>query len=154
MLVGVYIDTNLLVLLIAGLTDPSIISKHRRTQQFTSEDYELLLGIVERARQVFVTPHTLTEASNLLTQHGEPERSNLLLALRGLIERSEETVISSRDASNHDRFLRLGLTDAALLKTISKETPLVTVDLELCSAALAAGEEVALNFNHMRFSEL
>ena len=150
---GIYIDANLLLLLVVGLTGRVLIDKHRRTREFSAEDYDLLVQVIERARQVFVTPNTLTEASNLLAQHGEPERSRLLSGLRALIEHSPETVIASADASTHNKFLRLGLTDAALLKVVSVETPLVTVDLELYSAALARGEEVAINFNHLRFTQ-
>ena len=77
----------------------------------------------------------------------------MLSALRNLVEHSPETVIASRDASRHDKFLRLGLTDVVLLKAVAPDTPLVTVDLELYLAALAGGKEAAINFNHLRFSE-
>ena len=150
---GIYIDTNLLALLVVGLTGPTLISKHRRTQEFSVEDHDLLVGVVGRAGKVFVTPNTLTESCNLLAQHGEPERSQLLSKLRNLIEQSSETVISSKDASSHGAFLRLGLTDVVLLEAVSPTTPLVTVDLELYAAALASGEEAAINFNHSRFPE-
>ena len=154
MLLGIYIDTNLLVLLVVGLTGPTLISKHRRTQEFTVDDYDLLVAVVDRSGKVFVTPNTLTEACNLLAQHAEPERSQLLSKLKNLVEESSETVISSEDAANHGEFLRLGLTDAVLLEAVSPETPLVTVDLKLYAAALAGGKEAAINFNHSRFAEV
>ena len=145
-----YVDANLLVLLVAGLTERGLIGKHRRLRTYSVEDYDLLAELLGRAGQVFVTPNTLTEASNLLAQHGEPERSRLLATLRSLIEASPETVIGSREASGHPAFLRLGLTDAALLQAVSPEVPLVTVDLDLYVAALAQGDERAINFNHLR----
>ena len=150
---GIYIDANLLLLLVVGVTGRALIAKHRRTRAFTVEDFDLLVAMIDRARRVFVTPNTLTEASNLLAQHAEPERSRLLSALRNLVEHSPETVIASRDASRHDKFLRLGLTDVVLLKAVAPNTPLVTVDLELYLAALAGGKEAAINFNHLRFSD-
>ena len=148
-----YVDANLLVLLVAGLTGPGMIARHRRLREYTVEDYDLLARLVARAGQVFVTPNTLTEASNLLAQHGEPERSSLLATLRSLIEVSPETVIASREASGEGAFLRLGLTDAVLLKAVSPDVPLVTVDLDLYLAAVAHGGERAINFNHLRFAE-
>ena len=148
-----YVDANLLVLLVAGLTGRGMIAKHRRLREYTVEDYDLLARLVDRAGQVFVTPNTLTEASNLLAQHGEPERSRLLATLRSLIEASPETVIGSREASRDGAFLRLGLTDAVLLKAVSPEAPLVTVDLDLYLAALAEGGKRAINFNHLRLRE-
>ena len=42
----------------------------------TVEDYETLLKLLVPVERAFVTPNTLTETSNLLAQHGEPERSS------------------------------------------------------------------------------
>ena len=49
-----------------------------------------------------------------------------------------------------DAFPRLGLADAALLEAVSADAPLLTVDFDLYVAALASGEESAINFNHWR----
>ena len=141
----------LVVLLVAGLTGQAVIAKHRRLRGYTVEDYDVLCRLVEQSRQVFVTPNTLTEASNLLAQHGEPERSMLFRTLRGLMNESRETVVASKDAAGHQMFVALGLTDAVLLEAVSSATPLLTVDLQLYLAALEGGEQAAINFNHHRF---
>ena len=125
-------------------------AKHRRTRRFTVEDYDRLIRATSPVDKLRVTPNTLTEASNLLGQHGEPQRPQLLLTLRALIERSPETVIASEDAVRRDAFPRLGLGDAALLEAVSADAPLLTVDFDLYVAALASGEESAINFNHWR----
>ena len=151
---GVYIDTNLLVLLVVGITDRALITKHKRLKSFTVEDYDLLAKMVGRTK-VFVTPNTLTEASNLLGQHREPERSQLFTMLQLLIERGfEETVIDSVDAARNRRFQKLGLTDAALLEVVSPETPLLTVDFDLYIAASENGDGAAFNFTWFQFPEL
>ena len=72
---GVFIDANLLVLLIVGSVGEELIARHRRLQQFMPEDYRSLHNLLDQVDQIFVTPNTLTETSNLLAQHGEPERS-------------------------------------------------------------------------------
>ena len=106
-----FIDTNLLVLLVVGETDKALISRHRRTKAYQMEDYELLVRLInETDHQVFVTPNTLTEASNLLAQHGEPERSRIFGVLQALIETTEEKVIESKAAARNSNFRRLGLT--------------------------------------------
>ena len=151
-LVGHFIDSNLLVLLVVGSADVAIIPRHRRLEGYTARDYETLRAILDQARQIFVTPNTLTEASNLLRQHGEPERFLLMAQLHYLISDSEEIVIASAQAAAHPEFNRLGLTDAVLLEVASAERPLVTVDLNLYLAALAMGESVAVNFRE--FMEL
>lgn len=129
--IGYFIDSNLLILLVAGKVDQDLIDKHRRLKDFSKEDYLKLLNILEQVKSIYVTPNTLTEASNLLAQHGEPERSSLLDHLRHLIHESKEIVIASERASDRSEYKRLGLTDAVLLEAITPDIPLLTTDLEL-----------------------
>jgi len=147
---GFYIDANLLVLLVVGSVGKYLISKHRRLRRFSHDDYDTLTGMIAKVDQVFVTPNTLTETSNLLAQHKDPERSLFFRRLRFVIEESEEVVVASKTASRNNSFLRLGLTDAALLEAITEERPLITVDLDLYLAATAKGRQTAMNFTHLQ----
>lgn len=147
---GFFIDANLFVLLVVGSVGTELIAKHRRLREYSEEDYETLISLLEQVDRVFVTPNTLTETSNLLAQHRDPERSRFFEQLRFIIQESEEVVVASTAASSNSEFGRLGLTDAALLEVVTKETPLVTVDLCLYLAASAKGEELAVNFTHLR----
>lgn len=148
--VGYFIDANLLVLLVVGRVGEEFITKHSRLQQFVVEDYRILRNLLDRVEQVFVTPNTLTETSNLLAQHGEPERSRFFDQLRFTIEKSREIQVVSEVASQNREFRRLGLTDAALLEVATGETPLLTVDLDLYLAALAKDRGTAVNFRHIQ----
>ena len=136
---GFFLDANLLVLFVAGRVDTGIIGKHRRLADYTASDYANLLGIFRRNDRILVTPNTLTEASNLLRQHVEPERSLLMAGLQYLIEHSEEVAISSARAAVNPSFVALGLTDAVLLEAVSPQTPLITVGMDLYLAALERG---------------
>ena len=147
---GFFLDANLLVLLVVGSVDQELIAKHRRLRRFATEDYERLLGLIARVERVFVTPNTLTETSNLLAQHRDPERSRFFDRLRFIIQESEEIVVASAVAASNRAFQRLGLTDAALLEMVTAETPLVTVDLDLYLAALAKDPYAAVNFTHLQ----
>ena len=148
---GLFVDANLLVLLVVGLTGRDLIGKHRRLRDYRAEDYDILLDLISGVEKVFVTPNTLTEASNLLAQHRDPEKTLFFDTLRRfIIQESEEVVIASAVASNNPTFGRLGLTDAVLMEAISETTPLLTVDLDLYLAALNEGQETAVNFNHLR----
>ena len=147
---GFFLDANLLVLLVVGSKSKEMISKHRRLEDYTPEDYDILIDLLEGADQLFVTPNTLTETSNLVGQHGEPERSHLMRRLQLLIHASREVVVASVDAASHAKFERLGLTDSALLEVVTPDTPLLTVDFDLYLAALESGEERAINFTHHR----
>lgn len=146
---GLFVDANLLVLFVVGLTDRDLISKHRRLREFSEEDYDRLFEIIsDRGGRVLVTPNTLTEASNLLGHHREPERSVLFAVLRRLIEQSEEVIVRSRVAADAEEFIDLGLTDAALLTEASPTQPLLTVDLALYVRALQREQGIAFNFWH------
>ncbi len=147
---GIFVDSSLLVLLAAGATDPAIIRRHRRLRTFRVEDFERLQKMLGRFERVLVTPNTLTEASNLLLQHREPDRSRLVSSLGTLIRESHEVFAPSSDAVEHPWFSRLGLTDAALLGLVSTETPLVTVDMDLYLAAVEANPLSAVNYRHVQ----
>lgn len=147
---GYFIDANLLVLLVAGSTNRHLITKHRRLREYSEEDYDILLNVIGQVERVYVTPNTLTEASNLLSQHADPERSQMLDMLRYVIHSSEEVVVQSSVASSRSEFDQFGLTDSALLEVASEETPLLTVDFDLYLAALRQGRVSAVNFTHLR----
>ena len=119
---GLFIDANLLVLLVVGSEGRELIVKHRRLDGYSANDYDILLDLIRQATQVFVTPNTLTEASNLLAQHGEPERSRILRRLKYIVHQSEEVVVDSAVATDNSQFEHLGLTDAALLEVITSQT--------------------------------
>ena len=133
---GYFIDSNLLLLFVVGSEDPELISRHRRLDGYSADDFDLLSVLISETDQVFVTPNTLTETSNLLGQHGDPQRIILFGRLREIINESREIVISSAIASDNEAFQRLGLTDSVLLEVVNAETPLLTVDFRLYVAAL------------------
>ena len=120
----------------------------RGLRTFEIADYERLVRLIRETDRVLVTPNVLTEASNLLAQHGNPERSRFFDTLRALIWKAEETVVASRVAADNSAYNRLGLTDAALLEVVSRANPLITVDLDLYLAASAKESEAAFNFRH------
>lgn len=147
---GYFTDAHLLVLLVVGSVNPDAITRHRRLREYTPEHYSILSDLTGQVERVLVTPNTLTETSNLLGQHGEPERSRFFERLRLLIEETEEVVVASDVASQNDAFTRLGLTDASLLEVATEETPVVTVDLGLYLDAAASDPDSAINFTHLR----
>ncbi len=143
---GSFIDANLLVLLVVGSVDRKLVGVRRRTRTFTPENYDRLLVEIGDL-PVFVTPNTLTEASNLLK---DSEDTRFLDQLRRLIEICKEIVVDSSTAAQNSDFTRLGLTDTALLEVVSAERPVITVDLGLYLAALSKGEEAAVNFSYLQ----
>ncbi len=147
---GLFIDANLLILLVVGRVSSELIGEHRRLRGFSVADYELLIGFIADYDVIYVTPNTLTETSNLLASHLRAHRHRFLGTLRALIEQSREIVVASADAAGNMHYLDLGLTDAALLEVASPETPLLTADIKLFTVATADGVARAVSFWDLR----
>jgi hypothetical protein len=62
----VAIDSNLLLLLVVGMTEKDYVSKHKRLKEFTLSDYDLLQEQLTVATEIVVTPNTLTETSKVV----------------------------------------------------------------------------------------
>jgi hypothetical protein len=145
---SIVLDANLLVLLVAGYTDENLIERHKNLSSYDADGFDLLVEKLAEYSQVVLTPNTLTEASNLLRQIGDPDRSRVTLMLGNLILANEEYYIVSKDAAAEEKFIRLGLTDAALLIAAREHGALLSADIGVYLAASAEGIE-AFNFAHL-----
>lgn len=143
------VDTNLLVLLVGGLTDKRLLGRHKRLRAYAIEDFTLLLEIIERAQQIVVTPHVLAEASNLFGQDDDAVSKALRGKLASLLGNQEERHVPAVEIVTNQHFLRLGVADCGLLSILDKNTVLLTADVALYLAAMQT-QETALNFNHLR----
>ncbi len=141
------LDANVLVLLAVGLTSRTYIRAHKRLRNYTEGDFDLLLDYVERAQERVVTPNTVTEASNIASPIGDPAKTAIRRKLRNLIDETREVYVQSERAARDPSYLRLGITDAALLASAFADSELLTADLDLFIAAGRAGRN-AVNFNH------
>lgn len=146
--VSILLDTNLLILFVVGMASREYIGKHKKLTAFDTEDYDELVKIVGGATEVFVTPNTLTETSNLAAYIGEPARSEVFHALRTVIANSQEKHVPSRTTAERKEFIKLGLTDTALIGASTQDTIVLTTDLDLFLAVVENGSG-AVNFNHL-----
>lgn len=136
------LDTNLLVLLIVGLTNRKYIGKHKNLHPvYNSAHFDLLLNMVEGARLV-CTAHILTETSNLLRQISDPIRSEIQETLRTYVDRVDEVQIPGRQACKAQGFIRLGLTDAAIVTLDPESMHILSVDHDLIIEASRNGFDV------------
>ncbi|GJE75792.1 MULTISPECIES: PIN domain-containing protein [Methylorubrum] len=143
------LDTNLLVLLAVGRASPAFVEVHKRTRGYRSEDLPLLEALLARAARLVTTPHVLCETSNLIRQFQEPGRGKIVEALRNFAARADEIHLPCMTAMARPEFIRLGLTDAGILVAQRDDVGLVTDDLDLYLASVAAGLD-AINFTHER----
>ncbi len=135
----VLLDSGLMSLWVIGLHDPSLIRRHKRTQDFDEQDFDRLSTSLGRARRIWVTPNVLTEVSNLIGQIGEPVRSKLLLLLSKVIQGVVvEIYRESARVAAEGLFSQLGLTDTGFF--LLDEKPLViTADGKLAGILLSRG---------------
>lgn len=146
---SVVLDTNLLLLLVVGDFDRRLLARHKRTQRFSSADFELLRRFLDRFECIVVTPNVLTETSNLLKQTDSKTGIELLGALERWLKLFLEKYVESRRAARLPEFTRLGLADAALLEEPLTGSELLTDDLDLYLAASSLGRTVH-NFTHLQ----
>jgi hypothetical protein len=141
---AVAIESCLLVLLIVGATNPKYIAKHKNLYPVYNErHFAPLLGLLRLASSVVCTAHILTETSNLLRQVADPMRTEIMNVFRKFVHQSRELQADSVVASNAPTFIRLGLTDAAIVSLDPDEVAVITVDHDLHIAASQAGFEVS-----------
>lgn len=149
---GVLIDTNLLLLYFVGEYEQALIQRWSRTaDMFVSEDFETLLLLLEGVETVIVTPHILTEVSNMLDKLGEPARSECLKLLsitvqEKLTEKQQHGSILSQDAQFHI----YGIADISILDAATGSHLVLTEDLPLSDYLGRRGVDV-LNFNQIRW---
>lgn len=145
----ILIDTNLLLLLLVGDYKRDFIEKHRRTNKYDEEDYDLLLMALDRA-EIFTTQSVITEASNLLWYAGAPHDEAIRQRLIFFVNKAKEIPMLSADLIQHAQFMKLGLTDSGILEVAQKSISILTVDLDLHIAAGSLGLD-STNFNHFRY---
>jgi len=145
----VLLDSNLLVLFVAGMSSREYIGRHRRLRDYSEEDFDLLVEFIRPMSALVVTPNILTETSNLLSGIAEPARSHIADTFRQIMGSMDERFVQSTRAVEQREFPRLWLTDAAVLTELANSHVLLTADLDLYLAA-SQRRYSAVNFNHLR----
>lgn len=145
----VVLDSNLAALLVVGISDRTLVGRHRRLRSYDPIDFDLLARVLSIADGLIWCPHVLAETSNLIRYLNEPAKSTVTLALGKVIDSGDERRVASGDAVRRVEFQRLGLTDAVLLVLAEAQAVLLTDDLDLHVAALSAGHD-SINFCELR----
>lgn len=146
---GVFVDTNLLVLLLVGTVNVRRIVTFKRTRDFTAEDFDLLRQLLEWfGKPVFSTPHVLSQLSDLTDLSGRE-----LIAIRRLFRATigtvEEQYDSARVLVDDPMFERFGLGDTSVAAVCKRNILVLTADLQLYVELASLGLDT-INFNHLR----
>lgn len=126
------IDTNILLLFIIGYQlKGQYISKSKRLQGYTLEDYNILIEIIKEFEKIYITPYIVTEVSNLIDLHGDV-RTEIFKYFELIIQAVEIIDIDVKNDANGDYFHHFGITDHSLIKLI-KDYTIITNDRKLTS---------------------
>ena len=146
---GVLLDTNLLLLLIAGNAQRDLVTSFKRLNMFTLEDYDALASIVRRFERLVTTPNILTEVSNLADNLRGAHKQACLASLVDQITVLDEHYVPSESLIASTALNAFGLTDAVIAEIASRAFLVMTIDLPLYNY-LCTLELPVLNFNHLR----
>lgn len=146
---GVFIDTNLLVLLLVGLVNPRRIPSFKRTQDYSIDDFRALRKLVEWfGNPLVATPHVLSQVSDLTDLPGK-EAILVRELFRSLVEEIQEQYDDASRLVLHPLFERFGLGDASVAQVCARDILVLTADVQLQIALCSMGLD-AINFNHVR----
>ena len=148
------LDANTLLLLFVGMFDRQQIKKFKRTAVFEIEDFDLLVDLINRFGMPVTSPNILTEVSNLSGQFAGDLRLRFFSVFAQALVSMDERDVTSKAASTHAVFTRLGLTDAVICH-LAEEHSLIVVTTDLALWAHLTSKKVDChNFNHLRSSRM
>jgi hypothetical protein len=119
---GVWVDANLLILLLVVLVNRRRILDFKRTQNFTVEDFDTLSRLITWFGKLVTTPHLLGQVSDLTDLPGKDLRTIRKL-FSSLVQKMEEPYDASKALVTDDLFSRLGLTDVGHCDGLLKRGP-------------------------------
>lgn len=143
------LDTNVLVLWIAGNLQPSLIGQHRRLQAYDEDDFTIVDILARRFEDHISTPHILTETSNLLGSGPQQMVAGASDALNEYIARLDEIYTPAKTIAAMPEMLALGLADSAVYHLGAADIQIVSMDFHLCNRLHQKGVD-AVNPRHFR----
>jgi hypothetical protein len=146
---SILVDTNLLLLFLYGAADRENLSKYKRTNKYTEEDFELLRNLLSQFSKIIYTPHILTEISNLTEKGNAAFYRKVLEKFSLLAVRDSEVFVSSETLIQKKSFSSFGLADSAIADIAESGTLIITDDLPLYGFLSLQGFDV-INFTQIR----
>lgn len=147
---GLLLDTNVLIMYLVGLYDPDFIGHFKRTQQYSTEDFQIVRGLAHKFRRLVTTPHILSELTNLSRGVPEPHLSGYFRRLIGVLRRAHEVHVHKDVLLSHARLPRFGFTDLSILEAAKRSKYLVLTDDFAAAGILRAERCDVINLNHLR----
>jgi len=144
------IDTNLLLLYGVGLFDQGLIGRFKRTNKYTTEDFEIVSKIARLSPRLITTPHILCEVSNLILGRGEGSPPLFWGKLLDLIQKAHELYVQKDVLLALRGFSKYGITDTGIIELAQRDGYLVLTDDFPLAGYLQSRRCAVLNLNHLR----
>jgi hypothetical protein len=150
----ILLDSNLLLVLLAGNFDSRLFGRFKRISGYSIDDYEFLERLVRKFSVLFTTPHILTEVSDLANSLSGQWREDWLRNMAAWVSSRnckplfEECWTPAKQLVLNPEFLAFGLADASLAQ-ISSNALIVTDDFRLSGFLHRKGVSI-LNFRDLR----
>lgn len=155
---GLIIDTNVLVVLLIGLYNPVLISKCPKTSDYNSDDFVYIRRLIADTKaNIIVTPHILTEVSNLtfrgiLYEPGFSQYINHVVEIIGLAE--EEHTSKSILLGSPKLLAAFGFADLSIIEAAKKLKAAVLTNEGALYDALCKANCPVINIDHVRAAAL
>lgn len=145
----VLLDSNLLLLLITGLTDRELIPRLRMTKAYAPADYDSIKNLVNLFRVLLTTPNVLTEVSNFIGRTELQTRDRLFGTYVAFVSGATENYVASSIIVRRNELHEFGLTDLSIEDCAGSGVAVITDDLPLYAWLIGRGL-IAINFTHHR----
>ena len=138
----ILIDSNALLVLIIGLIDEDLVSKHKRTSIYTKKDFHDLVQVIGSHEKLLVLPNIWTEVDNLLNNFTGNHKWQYYNHFKNIVEKSSEKYLQTEQGAKSHSFIELGLTDSLILDIGTECDFIITSDSLLSDHAKALGIKV------------
>lgn len=124
---GIIIDTNVMLVYIVGIYNQNYLLKFERTRGY-KEVFEYVYAVLPQFRRHIITPHILTELSNLSMRIQDNRLVEYFSVFSRILGGTAEEYISKDDILNSVLLPKLGVTDLTIIEAAEKYKCLVFTD--------------------------
>lgn len=144
------LDTNVLLVYLVGLYNPSLISTFEKTSSYDEQSFNMIKHIVHYHKTLIVNSYIATEISNLSSQFHSKNIDEYYVRLVNYFSSVNENTFSLKYlCSNTSAIIKFGFTDVSILELASKNSVTVLSD----DWALVT-EGISKNLNFINFRNL
>ncbi|MBA4489993.1 hypothetical protein [Paracoccus sp. S1E-3] len=146
---SIILDANLLVVWIVGACDISKLGTFKRAKAYTAEDFHWIESHITDPKRLATIPNIVTEAGNLLLDDNGDKISGVRELLGQFMKMAREAYISSPQIADSENYMRLGVTDSAIIELCATmDVKVLTADHKLYGQLHSLGYEAHNIWHH------